>query len=112
MIKMFVNTATFEIEKAYEERLVKKREKDKAQLAQAKGILSFECWRRENKDTVEFVYVSKWESQDAFKAWISRDEHVNEHKEMNKRKKETEQTEQVKMKKTLRAFELYDSSEN
>ena len=109
---MFVNTATFEIEKAYEERLVKKREKDQAQLAKAKGILSFECWRRENKDTVEFVYVSKWESQDAFKAWISRDEHVNEHKEMNKRRKENEQTEQVKMKKTLRAYELYDSSEH
>ncbi len=109
---MFVNTATFEIEKAYEDRLVKKREKDQAQLAKAKGILSFECWRRENKDTVEFVYVSKWESQDAFKAWISRDEHVNEHKEMNKRRKENEQTEQVKMKKTLRAYELYDSSEH
>ena len=109
---MFVNTATFEIEKAYEERLVKKREKDQAQLAKAKGILSFECWRRENKDIVEFVYVSKWESQDAFKAWISRDEHVNEHKEMNKRRKENEQTEQVKMKKTLRAYELYDSSEH
>lgn len=109
---MFVNTATFEIEKAHEDRLVKKREKDQAQLAKANGILSFECWRRENTDTVEFVYVSKWESQDAFKAWISRDEHVNEHKEMNKRRKENEQTEQVKMKKTLRAYELYDSSEH
>ncbi|MEZ2737222.1 antibiotic biosynthesis monooxygenase family protein [Aneurinibacillus aneurinilyticus] len=59
--------------------------------------LSFECWRRENKDTVEFVHVSKWKSQDAFEAWISQDEHVNGHKKMNK---------------TLRAFELYDSLEN
>jgi heme-degrading monooxygenase HmoA len=109
---MFINTATFEIEKAYEERLINKREKDKTQLTEAKGLLSFECWRRENKDTVEFVYVSKWDSQDAFKAWISRDEHVHEHKEMNKRKKDNEEKEQVKMKKTLRAFELYDSSDN
>ncbi|MGM7719936.1 hypothetical protein [Metabacillus sp. Hm71] len=56
---MFVNTAVFEIEKAYEERLVRKHEKDKSELGKAKGLVNFECWRRENKDTVEFVYVSK-----------------------------------------------------
>ncbi|KKI94070.1 antibiotic biosynthesis monooxygenase [Bacillus sp. SA1-12] len=105
---MFVNTAVFEIEHAYEERLVRKHEKDKLELGKAKGLLNFECWRRENKDTVEFVYVSKWESQDAFKAWISREEHVNEHKEINKRKKENTLKEQVKMKKTIRGYELYE----
>jgi len=110
MKEMFVNTATFEIEKAYEERLVKKREKDKEKLAEAKGLISFECWKRENTEMVEFVYVSKWESQADFKAWISREDHVNEHKEMNKKRKENPQPDQVKMKKTLRAYELYDYS--
>ncbi|MCM3444580.1 antibiotic biosynthesis monooxygenase family protein [Metabacillus halosaccharovorans] len=108
---MFVNTATFEIGKIHKEILEKKREKDKEKLAEARGLISFECWKRENTETVEFVYVSKWESQSDFKAWISREDHVNEHKQMNKKRKENLQLEQVKMKKTLRAYELYDSSE-
>ncbi|MDQ0217788.1 antibiotic biosynthesis monooxygenase [Peribacillus cavernae] len=104
---MFVMNASFEIEKEYEEILLEKGKKDKKELEAAKGIISVERWQKEHSETVEYVTVSKWESQADFKAWIARDEHVEEHKEMNIKRKESVQT-PYKIKKTLRSFEVVE----
>ncbi|MDT3764768.1 antibiotic biosynthesis monooxygenase family protein [Priestia filamentosa] len=103
---MFVMNASFEIDKEHEDRLAHKAKKNKQEILEADGVVSFECWRKEHRETVEYVFVSKWEKQEDFKAWISREEHVEEHKEMNKKKKVEEPA--VKIKKTLRSFETLE----
>jgi len=83
---MFVVNASFETEKKFEEQLKQKAKKNKTEIEAAKGNLSFECWKKDSADKVEYVFVSKWEDKQFFQAWISREEHVNEHKEANKKK--------------------------
>ena len=104
---MFVMQAKFEIDKSHEDRLKNKAEKNKEEIQKANGLLSYECWRRELKETVEYAFVSKWESQNDFKNWISREEHKNEHKQMNAKRKAEEIT-TIKMKKTLNSYEILD----
>lgn len=105
---MYITKASFEIDKAQEDRLINKAKKNEKEIKAAKGNISFECWRKEHKDTVEYVMVSKWESDTDFKAWISREEHVQEHKAMHKARKENG-GEQVKVKKVLESFELFET---
>lgn len=105
---MFIMNASFEIEKNYEYILEEKGKKDKLHLTDAKGIMAVERWRKEHTETVEYVMVSKWESEADFKKWITRDEHVNEHKDMNKKRKESEQL-PYHVKKTLRSFEAIEN---
>ena len=38
-------------------------------------------------DEVEYVIVSKWQEKKDFQTWVARPEHVEEHKEMNKKLK-------------------------
>ncbi|GGH75027.1 heme-degrading monooxygenase HmoA [Pullulanibacillus pueri] len=102
---MFVMQAKFEIEKEHEERLERKAQNNKREIENAEGLLSYECWRRELKETVEYAFVSKWETQNHFKAWISREEHVNQHKAANAQRKEGI-IDPVKMKKTLHSYEV------
>lgn len=68
----------------------------------AKGLVSTDCWSRESKDNVEYVFVTKWETKVDFKVWVSREDHVEEHKEMNKHKG---QEPAEKAKKTIRQYE-------
>ncbi|MFC4619535.1 antibiotic biosynthesis monooxygenase family protein [Camelliibacillus cellulosilyticus] len=102
---MFVMNASFETDKKYEDKLRVKAQKNKGDIQKAEGNISFECWRKDHGDTVEYVFVSKWKDQADFKNWISREEHVQEHKEMNKKRKEGEQ-DGFKLKKVLRSYEL------
>lgn len=101
---MFIMNASFEIEKDYEYILEEKGKKDQQQLMVAKGIIAVERWRKEHTDRVEYVMVSKWESEADFKGWLTREEHVNEHKDMNKKRKESGER-PYHIKKTLRSFE-------
>ncbi|KHD85856.1 antibiotic biosynthesis monooxygenase family protein [Heyndrickxia ginsengihumi] len=103
---MFIMHASFEGSKENEDRLIAKCKKTKAENAHAEGILSTEIWRKKHRDRIEYAIVTKWESEENFKAWISREEHVQEHREMQKAKKEG--TPQVQLKKTLRSYELAD----
>ncbi|GGE48711.1 hypothetical protein GCM10011391_29420 [Pullulanibacillus camelliae] len=103
---MFVMQAKFEIDQDHEDQLRQKAIKNKKEIEQATGLLSYECWRRELKDTVEYAFVSKWEKQEDFKAWISREEHVQEHK--NARAHPSHATDAVKMTKTLHSYEVFD----
>ncbi len=105
---MFVMNASFEIETEHEDRLRAKAEKSKAENTHAPGIRSFEVWRKDHGQTVEYLFVSKWDSEADFKAWISREAHVEEHKAMHKHRKENPETVQVKMKKTLRSYEVLE----
>ena len=43
---MFVVNASFETEKKFEERLKQKAKKNKTEIEEAKGNLSFECWKK------------------------------------------------------------------
>ncbi|MFP7735536.1 antibiotic biosynthesis monooxygenase family protein [Priestia aryabhattai] len=104
---MFVVNASFETEKQFEDQLKQKAKKNKAEIEAAKGNLSFECWKKDSVDKVEYVFVSKWEEKQFFQAWISREEHVNEHKEVNKKKTQAP-AEAMKVKKTLRFYEAVE----
>ncbi|WP_223203978.1 antibiotic biosynthesis monooxygenase family protein [Alicyclobacillus suci] len=95
--------ASFEIEKAFEERLRDKMERNRAEIVEAEGLQSVEYWRTEHKDTIEYAFVSKWASNEHFKRWISREEHVNEHRTMQANRN---QNDGPKMKKTLRSYEV------
>ncbi|AVX06704.1 MULTISPECIES: antibiotic biosynthesis monooxygenase family protein [Priestia] len=104
---MFVVNASFETEKKFEEQLKQKANKNKAEIEAAKGNLSFECWKKYSADKVEYVLVSKWEDKQFFQAWISREEHVNEHKEANKKKMKA-CSEAMEIKKMLRFYEAVE----
>ncbi|PKR86565.1 antibiotic biosynthesis monooxygenase [Heyndrickxia camelliae] len=108
---MFVMNARFEAEKSHEERLKAKAKKNKQDIQGAEGLVSYECWRKEKKDTIEYVFVSKWEKQEDFKTWISRDEHVAEHKAQRQQQKETGVKPTSAFKKTLQSYEVYDELE-
>ncbi|WEG13712.1 antibiotic biosynthesis monooxygenase [Pullulanibacillus sp. KACC 23026] len=105
---MFVTNACFEVDKAGEDRLKAKARKNEQDIQGASGLVSYECWRTDHKDTIEYVFVSKWEKQDHFKAWISRDAHVEEHKARRQRKKESGVEPQYPFKKTLRFYEVVE----
>ncbi|WP_139491278.1 antibiotic biosynthesis monooxygenase family protein [Brevibacillus dissolubilis] len=107
---MFVSQASFEIDKNHEDRLIAKSQKNQKEIAQADGLISYECWRRVHAETVEFVFVSKWNAQADFQKWISREEHVQEHKEKYKEQKASGVEPQVKMKKTLSFYEVFEAS--
>lgn len=64
---MFVVNASFETEKKFEERLKQKAKKNKTEIEEAKGNLSFECWKKDSADKVEYIFVSKWKKNSSFK---------------------------------------------
>ncbi|MGY0694973.1 antibiotic biosynthesis monooxygenase family protein [Virgibacillus sp. FSP13] len=100
---MFVMNASFTTDKEFEDRLKKKAMKNKDEALEAKGNISFECWRKYHNEEVEYVLVSKWEEQSDFKSWISRDEHIQEHKEMQKNPVKDDT---FKLKKKMRSYEV------
>lgn len=102
---MFVMNASFTAEKRFEDMLIEKAKKTGKEAREAEGNISFECWRKDHGETVEYVLVSKWGAQTDFKAWMSRDAHVQEHKEMQQRRKEGIDDE-FKPRKKLRSFEV------
>lgn len=101
---MFVNQASFEGDKANEAKIIAKMKKTFAELQDVSGLLSSECWKKEKNDVVEYSIVTKWTAKQDFIAWLSREEHVNEHKEMNKQRKQGI-SEKPSMKKTITQYE-------
>lgn len=101
---MFVMNASFTTDKQFEDRLQDKAEKTKNEALEAKGNIDFECWRKyHHNEEVEYVFVSKWEEQSDFKNWISRDSHIQEHKDMQKN---PEKDDAFKLKKKMRSYEV------
>lgn len=81
---MFISQASFEGHKGIEPMILNKFKESMKETIGAKGLVSADCWSRESKDNVEYVFVTKWETNEDFKLWVSREDHVEEHKEMNK----------------------------
>ncbi len=106
---MFISQACFEGDKINEHKIITKLQKTLKETINVEGLISTECWLKEKKDRVEYALVTKWESKEYFKKWLMREEHVEEHKEMNRQKKQGSQ-EEVKFTKTLRQYEIVDIS--
>ncbi|MEI4529263.1 antibiotic biosynthesis monooxygenase family protein [Priestia megaterium] len=104
---MFISQACFEGDKIIEHKIIKKLQKTMKETINVPGLISTDCWLKENKDRVEYVFVAKWESKEHFKKWVTREEHIEEHKQMNKQKQQGEK-EEVKIKKTLRQYKTVD----
>ncbi|MDY0943861.1 antibiotic biosynthesis monooxygenase family protein [Priestia megaterium] len=102
---MFISQACFEGDKIIEHKIITKLQKTLKETINVQGLISTECWSKENKDRVEYVLVTKWENKEHFKKWLTREEHVEEHKEMNKQKKQGSQ-EELQFKKILRQYEV------
>ncbi|ALS03218.1 antibiotic biosynthesis monooxygenase [Enterococcus silesiacus] len=83
---MIVQTVTFSIKKEGKEMFEAKTTKDVASMLEFSGCISSECWYTEDKDTCEFMLVSKWESKKDFQNWLKRPEHLQEHREAHKNK--------------------------
>lgn len=107
---MFVNQALFESDKSNEDKIVEKVKNTIKQTKDVQGLLAVECWKKENKDLVEYAIVTKWTAKKDFIEWLSREDHVTEHKEMNKQKKQGVSDKPV-LKKTLLQFEAIELTE-
>ncbi|MBO0440030.1 hypothetical protein DOK67_0000185 [Enterococcus sp. DIV0212c] len=83
---MIVQTVAFIIKKEGREIFEAKTSKDVASMVGFSGCLSSECWFSEDKDTCEFMLVSKWQSKKDFQNWLKRPEHLQEHREAHKNK--------------------------
>lgn len=100
---MFVMNASFTTDKQFEDRLHDKAVNTRKEALEAQGNIDFECWRKYHNEEVEYVFVSKWEKQADFKSWISRDSHIQEHKEMQENPKTDDG---FQLKKKMRPYEV------
>lgn len=83
---MIVQTVTFIIKKEGKEIFETKTNKDVTSMLEFTGCISSECWFLEEKNTCEFMLVSKWKSKKDFQNWLKRPEHLQEHREAHKNK--------------------------
>ena len=67
---MFISQVIFEDEKQHEDKLRNIAKHKMASIHASQGIISAECWRQEKAEKVSYAFVSKWENQDYFKAWM------------------------------------------
>ncbi|MBO0422084.1 antibiotic biosynthesis monooxygenase [Enterococcus plantarum] len=100
---MIVQTVTFIIKKEGKERFDAKTGKDVASMLEFPGCISSECWYTENKDTCEFMLVSKWQSKKDFQNWLKRPEHLQEHREAHQNK---EATPSIVIEKIRKSYEV------
>lgn len=83
---MIVQTVAFIIKKEGREIFETKTTKDVTSMLEFSGCLSSECWFSEEKDTCEFMLVSRWQSKKDFQNWLKRPEHLQEHRDTHKNK--------------------------
>jgi heme-degrading monooxygenase HmoA len=107
---MFINQAQFEGDKFNEDKIIVKIKNTIDQTKDVQGLLALECWKKESNDLVEYVLVTKWTTKKEFITWLSREEHVNENKEMNKQKKQGISEKSI-LKKTILQYEAVEVTE-
>jgi heme-degrading monooxygenase HmoA len=110
---MFINQAHFEGDKLNEDKIIIKIKSTIDQTKDVEGLLALECWKKDSNDRndrAEYVLVTKWTTKKEFITWLSREEHVNEHKEMNKQKKQGV-SEKPTLKKTILQYEAVNITE-
>ncbi|WP_265457454.1 antibiotic biosynthesis monooxygenase family protein [Enterococcus sp. HY326] len=76
---MIIKTVTFEVVPEGKGHFQEKIKKDLASLKTAAGCLSSEAWLQENKRSIVFQLVSKWQDKKDFQNWLKRPEHLAEH---------------------------------
>ncbi|GEQ06787.1 antibiotic biosynthesis monooxygenase [Staphylococcus gallinarum] len=105
---MFITEVAFSTNKENEDRLYNKAKKNLAELNDnVKGLIDAEVWTKSKADEVEYVIVSKWQEKKDFQTWVARPEHVEEHKEMNKKIKSGE-SEPSPFKKVLKQYSVVE----
>ncbi|MFC3927696.1 antibiotic biosynthesis monooxygenase family protein [Streptococcus caprae] len=77
---VIVKTVTFEVKKEAREKFEAKFKHDAESLANWETCLANEVWIAEKEAAVILTAISKWHSEDDFKAWMKRPEHAQEHK--------------------------------
>lgn len=100
---MFITKVAFEVEKENEELLTEMVKKKAATKIEFPGLISYEWWKNDKKNVVEYNYVSKWESKENFKAWLARPEHIESHKNKGQNNEL-----KSKIKKTVTQYELVE----
>lgn len=76
---MFISQVIFESEIENKEIIKSIMEKKSGNVKSAAGILSSECWWKENTNTVGFSLVMKWSDKESFISWM-RETHKGGHK--------------------------------
>lgn len=95
---MFVSQVLFESEIENKEIIKKIMDQKRAEAQNAKGVISFECWWKEDVKTVGFSLVIKWDEKESFRNWM-KETHKDGHKK-------PESINKVNISKTLYQFEL------
>ena len=96
---MFISQVIFESEIVNKEIIKKLMEKKSGNVKLAAGILSSECWWKENSNTVGFSLIMKWSDKESFISWM-RETHKGGHK--------NPELESINIKKTSYQFEPVD----
>lgn len=72
------------------------------------GFRGAEVWKSESKSKLEYAIVSKWDDKKDFQAWVSRPDHIEEHKSMNKETEEQEKAKYQKIEKQIKKYEIVE----
>lgn len=106
---MFVAQVTFST-KDFEVRSIldEKASHAKEDFEGFQGFKGADVWKNETKTKLEYVIVSKWDDKKDFQDWVSRPDHVEEHKNMNKAAEEQEKAKYQKIDKQIKKFELVE----
>lgn len=67
---MFVSQVIFETNKENEEVLRGMVQRRTENTKDVPGLLSSECWRKEDKETVGYCFVNKWNRREDFLTWM------------------------------------------
>lgn len=75
---MFISQVMFESETENREVIQRILEIKKSEIQSAAGLISYECWWKQNSKTAGFALVGKWTDKEAFKTWM-KDTHKDGH---------------------------------
>ena len=76
---MFISQVIFESDVENREAMERIMKKKKEDSKDAEGMLSSECWWKEDTKTVGFSIITKWKDREYFKTWM-KETHKGGHK--------------------------------
>ncbi len=98
---MYISQVTFEVINSNEE-VLKNIMSHKVESARsADGVVSVECWKRQNDEKIAYSLVIHWQTQEAFTTWMK-----NEHNPANREKRP--QNEKVELTKSGAQYEVVE----
>lgn len=98
---MFISQIIFESELENKEIIRDIMEKKSSDAKSAEGMLSHECWWKEDSKTAGFSLVIKWDDKESFQNWM-KETHKDGHKK-------PDDAEKININKTLYKFEPVNS---